>query len=37
MDEVLEIENSSFQFPWSEAEFLTALKQRNDIACVYES
>lgn len=37
MDEVLEIENGSFQFPWSEAEFLTALKQRNVIGCVYES
>lgn len=37
MDEVLEIENRSFQFPWSEADFLTALRQRNVIGTVYES
>jgi ribosomal-protein-alanine N-acetyltransferase len=37
MDEVLEIENRSFQFPWSEADFLAALRQRNVIGTVYES
>jgi len=37
MDEVLEIENRSFQFPWSEAEFLAVLRERNCIGTVYES
>lgn len=37
MDEVMEIENRSFEFPWTEADFLTALRQRNVIGCVYES
>lgn len=37
MDEVLEIERRSYQFPWDEAEFLTCLRQRNCIGTVYES
>lgn len=37
MDEVLEIEKRSFQFPWTEEEFLLCLRQRNCIGTVYES
>ena len=37
MDEVLEIEKRSFQFPWTEEEFLVCLRQRNCIGTVYES
>ena len=37
MDEVLEIERRSYQFPWDEEEFLTCLRQRNCIGTVYES
>jgi ribosomal-protein-alanine N-acetyltransferase len=37
MDEVLEIERRSFQFPWTEEEFLVCLRQRNCIGTVYES
>jgi ribosomal-protein-alanine N-acetyltransferase len=37
MPEVMEIENRSFQFPWSEEEFLCCLRQRNCIGTVYES
>ena len=37
MDQVLEIETRSFEFPWTEAEFLACLRQRNCIGCVYES
>jgi len=37
MDEVLEIENRSFEFPWTEADFLCCLRQRNCIGVVYES
>lgn len=37
MDEVLEIEKRSFQYPWSEEEFLNCLRQRNCIGTVAES
>jgi ribosomal-protein-alanine N-acetyltransferase len=36
MDEVLSIERRSFQFPWSEEEFLCCLRQRNCIGVVIE-
>lgn len=36
MDEVLSIERSSFQFPWTEEEFLCCLRQRNCIGTVAE-
>ncbi len=36
MHEVLEIENSSFEFPWCEEDFLRALQQRNCIGMVAE-
>jgi ribosomal-protein-alanine N-acetyltransferase len=36
MDEVLAIERSSFQFPWTEEEFLCCLRQRNCIGTVAE-
>ena len=36
MDEVLEIERSSFEFPWTEEEFLSCLRQRNCIGTVAE-
>jgi [ribosomal protein S18]-alanine N-acetyltransferase len=34
MAEVLEIENESFEFPWSEEEFIRCLRQRNCIGMV---
>ena len=34
MAEVLEIENQSFEFPWSEEEFIRCLRQRNCIGMV---
>lgn len=37
MDEVLEIERRSYQFPWTEEEFLVCLRQRNCIGTVYDS
>lgn len=37
LPEVLEIENRSFNEPWTEEEFLIALRQRNTIGCVAES
>lgn len=37
MPEVLEIESRSFEFPWTEGEFLRCLRQRNCIGTVYES
>jgi ribosomal-protein-alanine N-acetyltransferase len=37
MDEVLAIENGSFQYPWTEEEFLCCLRQRNCIGTVAES
>lgn len=37
MDEVLEIENRSFEFPWTESDFLAVLRERNCIGIVYES
>lgn len=37
MPEVMEIENRSFAFPWSEEEFLVVLRERNCIGTVYES
>ncbi len=37
MDEVLEIERRSYQFPWDESEFLTCLREPNTIGAVYES
>jgi ribosomal-protein-alanine N-acetyltransferase len=36
MDEVLSIERASFQFPWTEEEFLCCLRQRNCIGTVAE-
>ncbi|MEK6238743.1 MAG: ribosomal-protein-alanine N-acetyltransferase RimI, partial [Planctomycetales bacterium] len=36
MPEVLAIENSSFEFPWSEEDFLRSLQQRNCIGMVAE-
>ena len=36
MDEVLGIERGSFQFPWTEEEFLCCLRQRNCIGTVAE-
>ena len=36
MSEVLEIENSSFEFPWSEKDFIRCLRQRNCIGMVAE-
>jgi [ribosomal protein S18]-alanine N-acetyltransferase len=36
MDEVLTIERSSFEFPWTEEEFLCCLRQRNCIGTVAE-
>lgn len=36
MEEVLQIERSSFEFPWTEEEFLTCLRQRNCIGTVAE-
>ncbi len=36
MADVLEIENSSFEQPWSEEDFLTCLRQRNCIGMVAE-
>lgn len=37
MDQVLSIERASFQFPWTEEEFLCCLRQRNCIGTVAES
>lgn len=36
MPEVLEIEKSSFEFPWSEEDFIRCLRQRNCIGMVAE-
>ncbi len=36
MAAVLDIENHSFEFPWSEEEFVRALRQRNCIGMVAE-
>ena len=36
MDSVLSIERSSFEFPWTEEEFLSCLRQRNCIGTVAE-
>lgn len=36
MPEVLEIENQSFEFPWSEEDFVRCLRQRNCIGMVAE-
>ncbi len=36
MAEVLEIERRSFQFPWSEEDFIRCLRQRNCIGMVAE-
>ena len=36
MAEVLEIEKSSFEFPWSEEDFIRCLRQRNCIGMVAE-
>lgn len=35
MPEVMEIEKRSYEFPWTEEEFLTCLRQRNCIGTVY--
>ena len=37
MPSVLEIEKGSFEFPWSEEEFIRCLRQRNCIGMVAES
>lgn len=37
MDEVLAIENGSFDHPWTEEEFLCCLRQRNCIGTVAET
>lgn len=37
MQDVLEIERESFEFPWSEEDFLCCLRQRNCIGMVAES
>lgn len=34
MEQVLDIENRSFEFPWSESDFLSCLRQRNCIGMV---
>src|SRR4051794_2179274 len=36
MNEVLEIENEGFEFPWSEDDFIRCLRQRNCIGMVAE-
>ncbi|MEX1223283.1 MAG: ribosomal protein S18-alanine N-acetyltransferase, partial [Pirellulales bacterium] len=36
MPEVLEIENSAFEFPWFEEDFIRCLRQRNCIGMVAE-
>jgi ribosomal-protein-alanine N-acetyltransferase len=36
MAEVLDIENRSFEFPWSEEDFIRCLRQRNCIGMVAE-
>ncbi len=36
MQEVLEIEESSFEFPWTETDFVRCLRQRNCIGMVAE-
>jgi ribosomal-protein-alanine N-acetyltransferase len=36
MSEVLEIENHSFEFPWTEEDFIRCLRQRNCIGMVAE-
>ncbi|MCH7725836.1 MAG: ribosomal protein S18-alanine N-acetyltransferase [Planctomycetes bacterium] len=36
MPEVLDIENSSFEFPWTEEDFIRCLRQRNCIGMVAE-
>jgi len=36
MDEVLKIERESFEFPWSEDDFVRCLRQRNCIGMVAE-
>jgi len=36
MKEVLRIENACFEFPWSEPDFVTTLRQRNCIGMVAE-
>ena len=36
MPEVLDIENESFEFPWSEEDFIRCLRQRNGVGMVAE-
>ena len=36
MNEVLQIENQSFEFPWSDEDFVRCLRQRNCIGMVAE-
>lgn len=36
MPEILQIENDSFEFPWSEYDFIRCLRQRNCIGMVAE-
>jgi ribosomal-protein-alanine N-acetyltransferase len=37
MPEILEIEDRSFEFPWSEEDFIRCLRQRNCIGMIAES
>jgi len=37
MDDVLSIENRCFQYPWTESEFIVALRQRSCIGVVCET
>ncbi len=37
MPEVLEIENESFEFPWTDEDFIRCLRQRNCIGMVAEA
>ncbi len=37
MEQILPIEDESFEFPWSESDFLACLRQRNCVGMVAES
>lgn len=37
MDEVLQIEHESFEYPWCEVDFLCCLRQRNTVGLVAET
>lgn len=34
---ILEIENNSFEFPWTEQDFITQLRQRNSVGMIIEN